>query len=810
MFKAEQEQYTKEGVPWTSIDFVDNQACIHLIERPGGIMAMMDEEAKMPRGNDKTLMDKLSRKHRACPVFVFEDKFPDMFQVKHYASTVPYSIEGFMDKNKDTLQDDVSLAMVQSKLPLICELFTTNYDTPYPLSPRGSQPNLSRSQSSLDFKEISPPSSPFTNSGPKRPSSTLSRTATTGNIRRDSGRTVDSVSRLVVPQTNGRKSGFSLSLTGIENTGSPVSPRTPDMKGITVCRKFKYDLASLIEILASSNRHYIRCIKPNDYALPDTFDQLKIINQLRSNGILETVKLRQAGFSRRVPFTSFVDRYYVLGIQANQIAAFFNRPDLKETNNNKGGNDKIQWAIGKTQVFLRERFVQNLEKLRIKAYEKYVVVIQSTIKRQLSIQYLDKLKKEFQEKMERIVRIESRIRAWNATCAFMKLKMEDEAKRCVASVVLQKYIRYWNCQINKMKLMEKKGTNNGVAEEQRNNQIELKRKEQKRKMKEEEKNISLELLKIEQERSDMQLEKKRALEIERSKLEQNALLAAEEEKRRIIEEERRILQEERRKLEEERSKWTEEEKRREEMWRMEVQRQKDMYKQQELEQLEKKKIEINQLLEKEKSKLHKEELDLKNRHQLELQKLELERESLKGREEEMETKFKEEIELLRQEIMRVKEEANSAIKEQQLFNELERKHREEDWIRAQQEKLDIEKSKMMAQREEELRSQLHKLKAKKQKEKEKFAKERELQELQQAEWLKQQKSLIEEQFKQQQQHQQVNTSLVSKESTLTDEFRSTYNLIGKGVFVGGIGLALWGLTTIVNIISPRGGSYPNK
>jgi len=64
MFKAEQKVYTEEGVAWETIKFTDNQDCIDLIEGfATGILAMLDEEGKIPRGTDKTLLEKLRKRH---------------------------------------------------------------------------------------------------------------------------------------------------------------------------------------------------------------------------------------------------------------------------------------------------------------------------------------------------------------------------------------------------------------------------------------------------------------------------------------------------------------------------------------------------------------------------------------------------------------------------------------------------------------------------------------------------------------------------------------------------------------------------
>jgi len=47
VFKLEQEEYMKEQIPWTLIDFYDNQPCINLIEAKMGVLDLLDEECKV-------------------------------------------------------------------------------------------------------------------------------------------------------------------------------------------------------------------------------------------------------------------------------------------------------------------------------------------------------------------------------------------------------------------------------------------------------------------------------------------------------------------------------------------------------------------------------------------------------------------------------------------------------------------------------------------------------------------------------------------------------------------------------------------
>lgn len=62
IFKLEQEQYLEEGIDWKMIDFYDNQPCIELIESKLGVLDLLDEECRMPRGSDESWVGKLNQK----------------------------------------------------------------------------------------------------------------------------------------------------------------------------------------------------------------------------------------------------------------------------------------------------------------------------------------------------------------------------------------------------------------------------------------------------------------------------------------------------------------------------------------------------------------------------------------------------------------------------------------------------------------------------------------------------------------------------------------------------------------------------
>ena len=108
VFKLEQEEYLKEQIDWTFIDFSDNQPCIDLIEAKMGILSLLDEESRLPMGTDDQLVTKLHHNFANDKSNYYKKpRFgKSSFTVCHYAIDVTYESDGFIEKNRDTVPDE--------------------------------------------------------------------------------------------------------------------------------------------------------------------------------------------------------------------------------------------------------------------------------------------------------------------------------------------------------------------------------------------------------------------------------------------------------------------------------------------------------------------------------------------------------------------------------------------------------------------------------------------------------------------------------------------------------------------------------
>uniref|UniRef100_UPI0037E802FE myosin heavy chain, fast skeletal muscle-like n=1 Tax=Semicossyphus pulcher TaxID=241346 RepID=UPI0037E802FE len=132
MFVLEQEEYKKEGIDWEFIDFgMDLAACIELIEKPMGIFSILEEECMFPKASDTTFKNKLHDQHLG-KTKAFEKPKPAKgkaeahFSLVHYAGTVDYNISGWLDKNKDPLNDSVVQLYQKSANKLLALLYVTH------------------------------------------------------------------------------------------------------------------------------------------------------------------------------------------------------------------------------------------------------------------------------------------------------------------------------------------------------------------------------------------------------------------------------------------------------------------------------------------------------------------------------------------------------------------------------------------------------------------------------------------------------------------------------------------------------------
>mmetsp|Transcript_124923 Transcript_124923/g.266607 ORF Transcript_124923/g.266607 Transcript_124923/m.266607 type:complete len:1729 (-) Transcript_124923:634-5820(-) len=124
VFKLEEQLYEREGISWNRLDFPDNQDAVDILgAKTTGLFSILDEECMVPQGSDQGFNNKLMKQHKGHRRFDEIKTKPSWFVIKHFAGPVSYCTDGFLDKNKDQLSNDIIECMGASSNEFIVHLF---------------------------------------------------------------------------------------------------------------------------------------------------------------------------------------------------------------------------------------------------------------------------------------------------------------------------------------------------------------------------------------------------------------------------------------------------------------------------------------------------------------------------------------------------------------------------------------------------------------------------------------------------------------------------------------------------------------
>jgi len=174
-----------------------------------------------------------------------------------------------------------------------------------------------------------------------------------------------------------------------------ADPNQKKKKKITVSSEFKEQLSSLMEIVDTTEPHFIRCIKPNPQNEPDRYDRKGVTEQLRYGGVLQVVQVSRAGYPVRINHQECWDDYKVIGTPS-VIAGLKHLADTKvrakellqhlSTELNIDPKLGITWAVGKTLVFFKQVVYERLKFARLELLIKSTTLIQACWRRRTARQ----------------------------------------------------------------------------------------------------------------------------------------------------------------------------------------------------------------------------------------------------------------------------------------------------------------------------------------------------------------------------------------------------------------------------------------
>ncbi|CAH1131340.1 unnamed protein product [Ceutorhynchus assimilis] len=345
VFKYEQEEYRKEGIRWTNIDFMDNTGCLQLIEaKPNGLLCLLDDQCNFPGATNETLLQKFNSVHKDNNFYKKPQKKEAAFIVEHYAGIVKYQVTDMREKNLDLMRQDIVGVLKNSSMAFVRELVGVDpvavfrwaivrafFRAQYAFRDAGKRHRQGRVDGNRNNIQQR-------YRGVHVPNDNLIRKNKSFRPRE---RGKKGLKNLQSVKTLAGRTG----ITAMNQSQLSKARKQP----MTVAAQFQQSLHSLMDTLNQANPFFIRCIKSNSDKIPNTFDPDTVQRQLRYTGMLETVRIRQAGFNVRLTYDEFIQLYRILlpkGLLSSQLDV---RNFLATLNLNRDN-----YQLGTSKVFMRE------------------------------------------------------------------------------------------------------------------------------------------------------------------------------------------------------------------------------------------------------------------------------------------------------------------------------------------------------------------------------------------------------------------------------------------------------------------------
>ncbi|XP_075221620.1 unconventional myosin-IXa-like isoform X2 [Lycorma delicatula] len=427
VFKYEQEEYWKEGIRWSDIEFLDNTACLQLIEgKPSGLLCLLDDQCNFPGASNETLLQKFNSVHKDNNFYEMPQKREPAFIVRHYAGKVKYQVAEMREKNLDLMRTEMVGVLKNSSMAFVRELvgadpvavfrwailraFFRGYFAFHEAGRKhrqcrdGTKPSLihNRYRNHTPNENViryggsntmTPMHLPLTSTKGKHTTTDINESSdqitTTSRANRhnrlswpqfsaptnvtdvkpqrmsephrvlypEEAKVIERATQIVMknksfrPRERGKKGLKNLqsvkTLAGRTQSHGQIGKARK--QPLTVTAQFQQSLHSLMDTLNQANPFFIRCIKSNGQKIPNTFDDETVQRQLRYTGMLETVRIRQAGYNVRLSYEEFIQLYRILlprGLLSSQndVREFLLTLNLNRDN----------YQVGGSKIFLRE------------------------------------------------------------------------------------------------------------------------------------------------------------------------------------------------------------------------------------------------------------------------------------------------------------------------------------------------------------------------------------------------------------------------------------------------------------------------
>ncbi|XP_033295882.2 unconventional myosin-IXa isoform X5 [Orcinus orca] len=419
IFKLEQEEYRAEGISWHNIDYIDNTCCINLIsKKPTGLLHLLDEESNFPQATNQTLLDKFKHQHEENSYIEFPAVMEPAFIIKHYAGKVKYGIKDFREKNTDHMRPDIVALLRSSKNAFISGMIGID-----PVAVFRWAVLRAFFRAVIAFREAGKRhiqrKTGITRKNPRTPLSDLqgmntvneknqhetfdfawngrtgihqSRLSSNTSLLDKDGIFANSASSKLLERAHGiltrnknfkSKPGLPKHLLEVKSLKHLTRLTLQDRitksllhlhkkkKPPSISAQFQASLSKLMETLGQAEPYFVKCIRSNAEKLPLRFSDALVLRQLRYTGMLETVRIRQSGYSCKYSFQDFVSHFHVL-LPRNIIPSKFNIQDFFRKINLNPDN----YQVGKSMVFLKEQERQHLQDLLHQEVLRRIILLQ--------------------------------------------------------------------------------------------------------------------------------------------------------------------------------------------------------------------------------------------------------------------------------------------------------------------------------------------------------------------------------------------------------------------------------------------------
>ncbi|TDH73611.1 hypothetical protein CCR75_004736 [Bremia lactucae] len=225
--------------------------------------------------------------------------------------------------------------------------------------------------------------------------------------------------------------------------------RSSALAAVGIGSQFKQQLASLLEVVQQTQRHYIRCIKPNDEGASGQFDRAKVSSQLRYGGVLKAVEIMRQSFPVRMNHSNFIRQYHRLVATKSSFEAKLDTKSKAADLINALKVDQVE--LGETRVFMRQQAFDQLEKRRECVVRESALKLQSLWRcrqqRCRFVRWLElcrRIQMRWKAIFEKKRRIAQRNNAAQVVQVFMRSWVQSiKCRRLQSAVIIQRLFRRW-------------------------------------------------------------------------------------------------------------------------------------------------------------------------------------------------------------------------------------------------------------------------------------------------------------------------------------------------------------------------------